>query len=448
MKITIDNLRPGEDHLKRINQLANGQLEAGDVAVLPVLVIDGTPTVYDTVPDESWFKAALNDLNGDEGVSMQRNHNIHELPSGRFFAGSLEQKDGMAVLSALAYTDNEDLIDDYLKGIVKAVSAGLSYDWLKCSVCGNVWWSDECKAAAKKAKHTVSWAEGYFGHWPGDAYGDIVCRLVYMMNKDRGALREVSPVYKGASEGKLLGIDKIAEFKANLHQELSAQLAAGDGLFETAIDAVAKKYQTKLGQMVLEVPAIDNDDTGIDDETKPETISLAAHETAVEELTAILESAEEDKAALKAEKGELETKLAMAEKEHKTLASANDDLQKRLDAMSAEMTRLAESLGCMGAEFGAVVDTALGLATLAKTLRVAMVGRIEKLGVQLHGNDAEQTSEYETTCDGECLVRKLETLEQEFGAKFTATPVTQVEDNREPAERKRGVPDAVFNTSE
>ena len=436
MKDLKEKLRASEAQLKRINELTPaGGVGVDDVAVIPMMVIDSTPTCYDTYADESWMNAALNDLNGPEGVSLQLNHDTQQLPSGRLFMGSLDKvKADFFKLSALAYTNREDLVDDYLKGIVKAVSAGLSYDWLKCSICGNQWRSEECRKHAKKNDHEVSWADGYFMHWPGDVYDGKKCLLGYMMDTETGALRETSPVYKGASEGRLLSVEAIAEFKANLIMEMSAQLSDDETVSETALKAAGDKYESQLSKLTLAIPEPESEgETG---EDPPDNLQETC-----DTLTA-------ENADLVAKNEALKTDLATSQEAVTTAGSAHTELQAKMDEANDTLKKLAEALGGVGSTAEGIIEKALALAGSLTKLREAVVNRIEKLDVQLNGNDAVETAPYESS-NGEELAIKLSELEDEFGKKFSSAPITLTED--EPGEQgslvRRTVPDHVYQTS-
>jgi hypothetical protein len=257
MKKTIADLAPTPEQLPAIHALSPGKPDAAELAVIPMLVIDETPTAYFTKPDAAWFARAFQNITGDEGVSLQLNHKTNELPTGRLFDARLvTAPDGTNSLEAHAFltvAGNEDFLNKYLSGTVKAVSATVGYDSLICGICGNEWLSDACIKAADDA--------GQNHHWPGDTFAGKLCILTFPGTAPATqALLDVSPVYCGASKGRL-------------------KLAAKDAKHETIEQALAlrDKFIKNAFKLSLELAA---DDAAADDRSDPSDQSDHADQAA------------------------------------------------------------------------------------------------------------------------------------------------------------------------
>ena len=442
MDKTFADLAPDDKNLLRINELAPGKLAATDVALLPMLVIDEQPTVYFTKPGKSWFEAAEKQLNGPKGVSLQLNHDINTLPFGRLFKGKLWEHEGGMRLDALSYTDNHELIDSYLKGKVKDVSAGLKYDRFTCGICGNEWLSQECRDHAKKNKH-VTW--GNFLHYPGHTYDDKLCIIDYEIDEGKDALREVSPVYKGASAGSLHDPEMAKQLGETIQTLWASNLSEDGEPNDDAVKLVRDKLGEKAGivEMLWAGETADTDEHG---QTQTDT----------DEHTAKLEL---DKAELEAEKAELAAEnkklgdtlsfrtselvasQADVEKEKKGRESVKAQLNVVVGEKEALKAGIAGVLeGVVAAEELEKMSEAEKIETVTKCVQLGMelrkylVKGMETMTVQLDGGEAGSVEQYMNEQEAKVLIEKDGALRQALSAKYKI-PILTVTKSSDAAEK-------------
>lgn len=382
---TFADLAPNDTQWEQIQRLTKGGLDRADVAVLPMLVINSQPTVYFTVPDQSWFAQALADINGDEGVSLQLNHKIKTLPVGRLFSASLSQNEGMTTLIAFAFTRDRELVDKYLAGEVQAVSAGLTCSTMRCGICGNKWLSEKCVAFADEHNQKI--------HWPGEKFDNKVCLLYYVCENGARALREVSPVYCGASAGRLLDGEKAMKIASTgaLYAEACAMLAHNKDkqLTPDQCKRAAEKFNDAAATLVLPVAPAADDRSDRSDRSDELLAQIAALLAEKEAALAALANADEAGAA--------------ANRECIALNEENQDLKANLSAATAALavsnSASAELLAKLdvaaipaGLKPDASADDKLaalaGMATMAAALRAFLHEQAETYCIKAHGNAA------------------------------------------------------------
>lgn len=429
MKMTFADLKPTEQQLARINQLAKGQLTAAEVAVFPLLVIDSQPTVYSTIPDRTWFEQAVRDINGDEGVSLQLNHDTYTLPVGRLFHAELVTSGDSMTLLAMAYTRDAALVEKYLAGEVQAVSAGLSKSWYKCSICGNRWMSDECISHARKNKDEY--------HWPGERYDGVVCHLYYMVDEGGIALREVSPVYKGASAGRMLSPEKIKELFNQLRAEAGVALNLADGTEPDKAALDASREQLEKQALTLEFKAGSVGSDGSDGSGVSAEAEMMTKEEHQRLLDAQLADAAKREGELLAQVKDMQVKLDAAQAATQTESALKDGVKRVLagvlGAFSAVMTALHEAKQVQEMPADEQAAEVAVLANMGMALRTYLAARVEKLAVQLDGNKAGDNSAYARGTDALALVTEIERLEQALAAKYKVQPLTSNAEKENPA---------------
>jgi hypothetical protein len=423
---TFADLKPNAAACARIAQLAPGQTDPDTLAVLPMLVLDGAVTAKFTQHTQAWFEQAARDINGAEGVSLQISHDTQELPAGRLFAAELGANDNGPALSALAFTADKELVEKYLRGDVKAVSAGISGDTFTCSICGNEIWSEACFAAARKADH------GY--HCPGEKYDEKLCVVVVGVEEGHRALREVSPVYCGASNGKLLP----ADFLAQMHSYGDVKTVP------TAAEAVAmrKLLVNNICTLELDVPVLPPDAAGADE----------ADENAVE-LTAALA----DNAALVVENKNLTKAVADVNAELGAALDRETKLQQQITDLSAKLAAaenvaakiataalpIKESLRA-GANADDMLAALSAFAALAVGLRKWSAARLEKLRVQADGNKAAPPSDILDATDPAAIGAALDAAEKAVCERYNVPPLTGAAPQRRAKSPGAALPDTAF----
>ena len=452
MKKTFKDLAPNDEQLKRINKLAKGELEKSDVAVVPMLVIDNTPTYYDTIPDISWFKQALKDINGKEGVSFQLNHDIDELPTGRLFEAALTQEGDKTILRANFFTRDKNFIDKYLAGEVQAVSAGLSVSWYKCGICGNEWLSEKCMKAAEKAKHKTS--NGWTIHWPGEEYDGKTCYLYMMVDKGDDALREVSAVYKGASKGILLKPDDAKKIVSDLYVKATKNLKDAKDFIEhfDLVKKAADELKSKTKTVQYRLASIENAPadpaatntpaaTGNNVQKEPlsDSISIDAHQSI---LKAQVEATAGKIAELSADNEQLNAKINQLSLDNKAVNDIADAAQEKL----ADVTKLLrkalagvieqpEKLSAQEA-----IEKLTNYLALALDLRTVIANRIGKLNVQLHGNSAPEINAFAAEMSAEKIAAELTRLEKALNEKFPTQDILKTNGNEKSAQSNKSDP--------
>jgi len=438
MKKTFKDLAPDEKQLKSINRFAPGELEKEDVGVIPMLVIGQAETSYHTRADVTWINQAAKDINGDEGVSLQKNHDTSELPMGRLFAADIGENENGKTLNALAFTRSAEFGEKYLSGEVQAVSAGLNYSWLKCSVCGNKWFSDECMEAAKKSK--IQSDEGRVYHWPGQVYAGEKCVLDMMIDEGDSALREVSPVYKGGSEGRLGTLADVAKISQKLFADATSQLFEGEKLPEhpelmkKAADGYAKNLKT------LEFPVFHKDCEGTKEENpeNPETTLLekqsANHAKTLAKKETKIKKLKEEKDALKAELAQ-STKDVDTERQLKSAAETN--LTEIAEALAGASTSSAtgESDDEKELSFSEQIEQLGVLAKLGTELRELLSKKIETLDIKLKGNEAAKAESFLKLGAAE-LVKEIEIREAEIAEVTNTEALTQTQTKKKSGRNK------------
>jgi|GEM_PF-3893198 len=406
--LTFADLKPNEAQMARINQLAPGGVDADKLAVMPMLVLDGAVTTKFTKHTPHWFAQAVRDINGDEGVSMQLVHDTQKLPTGRLFAGELGENANGPALKAVAFTDSAELVEKYLRGTVKAVSAGVCGDTWTCSICGNEIWSNECFKAAQKADH--GW------HCPGEQYDGKLCYVEVDVKDGNKALREVSPVYCGASNGKLLAPAEIAQMSSYADGKKKPGKAE--------LEAMRGKLLDYMSQLAVDLPGAPpeadlSDPSDPSDELRAQlsatqaelATALAAADHARNDANAKCAAANDENARLKAELAAAAAALASAN-------AASAELLAKLDvaAISAALKQDAKPDDKLAA--------LAGLATLAVGLRTWCATRVEKMRVQAHGNDAKAPTDILSAAEAGTIVALLDAAEQDVCSRHGVPPLT------------------------
>ncbi|HQL10332.1 MAG TPA: hypothetical protein PLE35_12075, partial [Lentisphaeria bacterium] len=332
----------------------------------------------------------------------------------------------------LTVAGNEDFLNKYLSGTVKAVSATVGYDTLICGICGHEWLSDACIKAADDAGQKI--------HWPGDTFDGKLCILTFTIDTtDTKALLEVSPVYCGASKGRL----KFAA-KNDKHETIEQARAMREKFvknafklsFDLADEAPPEQPADEIADLKAEIAGLKaNLDAARENYASLEKDHAHALEMTRRERDEALQDAENIRAelaaaqaALDAEKALHQTSIAAAAAAAEKAAAEIADLHARADAFDASLDEIVSPFRDDVEKMSIADKTNLvaALAALAAGLRTWAASRVEKLRVQLDGNRAVFPSDVTTSTSATDIVNILDAAERAVCDRFGVEPITGV----------------------